>query len=122
MKAHRLLLAAAMLGVAPAAAQTPAVNGARQQGQIGERFDGYLGYTLTPSATLRSQVDSINIRRRSIYTNFAQSRRVTPYEVQITAGCQLLNRVRPGEVYLLSDGKWRRRVAGQPMVMPDYCG
>lgn len=122
MQAHRLLIAAALITVAPAAAQTPVIDAARRQGQIGERFDGYLGYAVTPSALLRSQVESINIRRRAIYTNFAQSRRVTPYEVQITAGCQLLNRVQAGEVYLLSDGKWRRRVAGQPMVMPDYCG
>jgi uncharacterized protein YdbL (DUF1318 family) len=108
--------------VAPAVAQTPAINAARQQGRVGERFDGYIGYAVTPPAALRSQVDSINIQRRALYTNFAQSRRVTPYEVQITAGCQLLARVRVGEAYLLSDGRWRRRVAGQPMVMPEYCG
>lgn len=121
MTPGKLLLMTGMLAVAPAAAQTPAINAARQQGQVGERFDGYLGVAVTPPAGLRSQVDSVNIQRRAIYTNFARNRRVTPYEVQITAGCQLLNRVQPGEVYLLSDGKWRRRVAGQPMVMPDYC-
>ena len=122
MSITRFLLIAALVGVAPAAAQTPAVDAARRAGQIGERFDGFLGYVETPPAMLRSQVDSINIRRRSIYTNFAQSRRVSPYEVQITAGCQLLAGVRPGEAYLLNDGKWRRRVTGQAMAMPDYCG
>ena len=122
MTLKRLLLAAGLAAVAPAAAQTPAINAARQLGQVGERFDGYLGYAVSPTAALRSQVDSINIRRRSIYTNFAQTRRVTPYEVQITAGCQLLARVQIGEAYLLSDGKWRRRAPGQPMAMPDYCG
>lgn len=119
-KAHRLLLAAGLMAVAPAAAQTPAIDAARRLGQVGERFDGYLGYAATPTAGLRSQVDSINIQRRAIYTNFARNRRVSPYEVQITAGCQLLDRVQVGEVYLLSDGQWRRRVVGQ-MVMPAYC-
>ena len=122
MNIARVLLVSALVGIAPVAAQTPAVDAARRAGQIGERFDGYLGYVGTPPAMLRSQVDSINIRRRAIYTNFAQSRRVSPYEVQITAGCQLLGRVQVGEAYLLSDGRWRRRIAGQPMVMPDYCG
>lgn len=122
MKAHRLLFAAGLMVVVPAAAQTPAVDSARRLGQVGERFDGYLGYAVTPTASLRSQVDSINIQRRAIYTNFARTRGVSPHEVQITAGCQLLNRVQVGEVYLLSDGRWRRRAEGQPMVFPAYCG
>jgi hypothetical protein len=25
-------------------------------------------------------------------------------------------------VYMLSDGKWRRRAAGQPAPVPGYCG
>jgi hypothetical protein len=118
-----LLLFAALvaLALAPAKAQTPLVDAARAAGQVGERFDGYLGFAAAVPANVRSQVDAINIQRRAIYTNFATRRRVTPYEVQITAGCQLLARVRAGEVYLLSDGQWRRRVAGQPMLMPDYC-
>ena len=116
-----VLLAALMIGCA-AVAQTPAVDAARRAGSVGERFDGYLGYASSPAAAVRSQVDAINIRRRSLYSNLAASRGVSPQEVGITAGCQLLRRVQVGQAYMLSDGVWRRRLAGQAASVPDYCG
>ena len=118
----RIAAAVAIAAAAPVAAQTPTVNAARAAGQVGERFDGYLGYARPVPAALRSQVDAINIRRRAIYSNFAASRGVSPQEVSFTAGCQLLARVAVGEVYLLSDNTWRRRSAGQRPPVPSYCG
>ena len=105
----------------PAAAQTPAVSAAIEAGQVGERYDGYLGVVATVTPAIRSQVARINIERRSIYSNFAARHRVSPQEVGITAGCQLLGRVGIGDAYLLSDGSWRRRAAGQPAPVPSYC-
>ena len=105
----------------PAAAQTPAVSAAIEAGQVGERYDGYLGVVATVTPAIRSQVARINIERRSIYSNFAASHRVSPQDVGITAGCQLLARLGAGQAYLLSDGNWRKRVAGQPAPAPDYC-
>ena len=118
---RRFVLFAALLTGGAAVAQTPAVNAARQSGAVGERYDGYLGLAGTPSSALRSQVDAVNIRRRSLYSNLATSRGVSPQEVGITAGCQLLQRVQVGEAYMLSDGAWRRRSAGQAPSLPDYC-
>ena len=115
-----LLLLVALLAV-PAVAQTPAVDAARAAGQIGERYDGYLGVAGPVSATVRSQVASINIRRRSLYSNLAASRGVSPSDVGITAGCQLLARVGVGEAYLWTEGGWRRRAPGQPAPVPSYC-
>jgi uncharacterized protein YdbL (DUF1318 family) len=112
---------AASLPAAITPAQTPAVNAARQAGLVGERYDGYLGLGAGASATLRSQVGAINIRRRTLYINLASSRRVSAQEVGITAGCSLLARVAVGEVYMLQDGVWRRRAAGQAAPVPDYC-
>ncbi|MEO8548162.1 MAG: YdbL family protein [Sphingomicrobium sp.] len=112
---------AATAAAMPAAAQLPAVDAARQAGLIGERFDGYLGVAVPPSAALRSQVAAINIRRRSLYSNLAASRGVSPQEVGITAGCQLLARVQPGQAYMLTDGQWRRRLPDQRPLLPDYC-
>jgi uncharacterized protein YdbL (DUF1318 family) len=103
------------------AAQTPAVDVARQTALIGERYDGYLGLVVTPSPGLRSQVAAINIRRRALYSNLAASRGVSPEEVGITAGCQLLARVQVGQAYMLADRHWRRRLPGQPPPIPDYC-
>lgn len=108
--------------IASAAMAQSAFFDARAAGQVGERFDGYLGYALVqPSAQARQQTEAINIRRRALYTDLAQRRGVGPQEVGITAGCTLLARVQVGESYMLADGQWRRRVAGQPAPVPDYC-
>ena len=118
---RKLLLAALVALAGPAAAQTPAIDAARAAGIVGERFDGYLGFAASPTAAVRSQVTSINIRRRSLYSNLAARRGVSPAEVGITAGCQLLARVGVGQAYLLSDGAWRRRAPGQAAPVPSYC-
>lgn len=107
---------------APAAAQTVStVVAARSAGIVGERYDGYLGFAATPTEQIRRQVGSINIRRRSLYTGLAARRGVNLQAVGIAAGCELLAQVKVGEVYMLNDGAWRRRVAGQAVSMPSYC-
>ena len=110
-----------LLAAGQAAAQTPAVDAARASGQVGERYDGYLGVAAPVSGIVRSQVASINIRRRSLYSNLAASKGVSPADVGITAGCQLLARVEPGEAYLWNDGVWRRRELRQDAPVPSYC-
>ena len=114
-------LLGALALAAPAVAQTPAVNAARAGGAIGERYDGYIGVAAPVSATVRSQVATINIHRRSLYSNLAARKGASPQDVGITAGCELLSRVEVGETYLLSDGVWRRRGPGQGAPVPPYC-
>ena len=116
-----ILLGAAAILAAPAAAQTPAVNAARTAGTVGERYDGYLGIAAAVSSGVRSQVATINIQRRSLYSKLAASKGASPQDVGVTAGCQLLARVGVGETYMWADGKWRRRAAGQGAPVPDYC-
>ena len=114
----------AMLGVvaAPAAAQSsPVIVAAKSAGQVGERYDGFLGYATAPGAALRAQVESINIRRRALYTDLAARRGASRVEVGITAGCETLATVGIGQAYLLGDNVWRRRGAGQALPIPDYC-
>ncbi|MFL6759756.1 YdbL family protein [Sphingomonas sp.] len=106
---------------AAAAAQTPMVNSARASGAVGERYDGYLGIAATVPSAVRVQVNTINIRRRSLYSNLAAAKGATPQAVGITAGCELLARVAVGEAYLWADGGWRRREPNQPPPVPDYC-
>lgn len=115
-------LAAALVAVAPAArAQTDALSSARAQGLVGERYDGYLGLAAQTTMAVRQQAAAVNVRRRALYTDLAQRRGVSPQEVGITAGCSLLARVQTGEVYLLQDGVWRRRDAGERAPVPSYC-
>ncbi len=104
----------------PAAAQTPALDAARAAGMIGERYDGYIGVSGPASAAVRNQVATINIQRRSLYSRLAASKGVSPQDVGITAGCQLLGRVGVGEAYMWADGAWRRVAPGRSAV-PDYC-
>ena len=120
----RFWLLAAVLGVvaAPAAAQSsPVIVAAKSAGQVGERYDGFLGYATAPGAALRAQVESINIRRRALYTDLAAKRGASRVEVGITAGCETLATVGIGQAYLLGDNVWRRRGAGQALPIPDYC-
>ena len=120
----RLWLALAAIGLTagPVAAQSsPIILAAKSGGQVGERYDGYLGYAAAPDARLRAQVESINIRRRALYTDLAERRGASRVEVGITAGCELLASVAVGEAYLLGDNVWRRRGPGQPLPIPDYC-
>lgn len=119
-----LPLLAIMVATIPASApaQDPsAIIAARRAGLIGERFDGYLGIVNpAASATVRRQVATINIRRRSLYSNLAARKGVSPEEVGITTACSLLRRIGVGEYYLLSQGGWRRVTPGQSPV-PSYC-
>jgi uncharacterized protein YdbL (DUF1318 family) len=118
----RLFLAGLMMSLAPpAAAQTPAVDAARAAGLIGERYDGYIGIAGPVAAAVRSQVASINIQRRSLYSSLAARKAVSQTDVAITAGCELLARVGTGQAYLWPDGVWRRRQPGQGAPLPPYC-
>ncbi len=95
---------------------------ARSAGQVGERYDGYLGFATQAAPTVQRQVNAINIRRRSLYIDLARRRGVTPQVAGLATGCELLTRVQVGEVYLLQDGTWRRRQPGQRIPPPSYCG
>ena len=119
------LLAAALLAVAAlATAQMSAgqaVAEAKANGLVGERYDGYVGLVRDIGPQLRHQIQAINIRRRSLYSQLATSRGVTLQEVGITAACQLLGTVGVGEYYAFADGTWRLRGRGQTAPVPDYC-
>jgi uncharacterized protein YdbL (DUF1318 family) len=106
-----------------APAQDPAeILAARRAGLIGERFDGYVGLvTSNVSQDLRRQVSALNIRRRTLYSNLAARKGVSPEEVGVTAACSLFRRIGVGEYYLLGQGGWRRVATGQSPV-PSYCG
>jgi uncharacterized protein YdbL (DUF1318 family) len=105
-----------------ALAQDPAaIASAKRAGLIGERYDGYVGLVNpNASAEVRRQVAALNIRRRSLYSNLAARKGVSPEEVGITAACSLLRRIGAGEYYLLGQGGWQRAVAGRS-PLPSYC-
>ncbi len=117
-----LLLLVGLVAITGPVVAQPALSQARAAGQVGERFDGYLGLASPASPMVRSQVNAVNIKRRALFSQLASRRGVAPGDVGVTAGCELLARVAIGEQYMLADGQWRRRSAGQPAPVPEYCG
>jgi uncharacterized protein len=120
-RAH-LIAALALLLASPVAGQSPQIAAAIAGGQVGERYDGYMGFATPPSPLVRRQVYAINIQRRNLYIDLSVQRNVTASVVGLTTACQLLRRLSPGEAYQLQDGVWRRWVPGQPAPVPAHCG
>ena len=120
------IAAAAVMGGAGAAYamfQADAAASLRATGQVGEQADGYLGIVGSVSASVRAQVDEINIKRRAYYTDLAARRGAKIEEVAATTGCELLrSKVAPGQYYRLTDGVWRQRNGSEPVPLPGYCG
>lgn len=118
-----LVVVVAAVGLAaPVAAQDRGALGAAiQSGQVGERYDGYMGFASSPSAEVRRQVSAINLKRRSLYLGLATQRHVNAQVVGIATGCELIAGLRAGQSYMLGDGVWHRLTPGQTPPMPDYC-
>ena len=116
-----LWIAAIALAAMPAAAQSPTIARAIQAGQAGERYDGYMGYVGAAPAEVRRQVNAINIHRRSLYIQLASRKNVTAEVVGFATACELFAQLPVGEAYMLDDGVWRRRAAGQTAPVPNYC-
>jgi len=112
-----------MMAVAvPAIAQMSAtIQAAKAAGQVGERYDGYLGMAGNAPPGVRREVESVNIRRRAHFSRLAAAKGVTPQDVGVTAGCITLRSVAVGEPYMLADNVWRRRTSMQSVPVPSYC-
>lgn len=113
----RTALATAAVGllVAPAYAQRdPAYAAARADGKVGEKMDGYLGIVGSATPDLSAMVDDINIRRRAVYAERAQSEGATLEEYAFTAGCLAISRTTAGEMYQAPNGSWKQRTSAPP--------
>ena len=122
--ASALGLAAALGGTGVAYAMFQDASAAlRASGKVGEQADGYLGVVGSADASLRAQVDAINIKRRAYYTELAGKRGAKIEEVAAATACEIFaSRVGPGQYYRLADGVWRQREGGAPVPRPSYCG
>ena len=120
-----IAIAAAVGGttVAYAMLQADASASLRASGKAGEQADGYLGVVGSADASLRAQVDAVNIKRRAYYTDLAAKRGAKIEEVAATTGCELLRtKVAAGQYYRTADGSWHQREAGAAVPLPAYCG
>jgi uncharacterized protein len=121
LKNPRLLIAAAVAGVALAGAgaawaqRDPAYAAARADGVVGEKMDGYLGSVTTPTASQRAMVDDLNIKRRAVYSEKASAAGATVEDYAFTSGCRLIAQTAVGEKYQAPDSTWRTRSAAPPL-------
>lgn len=120
--------ALASLSVGVAVAQVDdVVERARDQGLIGEQADGFVGVVTSPArapraidADLKARIDSINIKRRALYTDLSAQRGVTVNEVGAATACKLFaTRVAPGEFFRDETNTWKQRGAA-PATLP-FC-
>lgn len=109
-----LALGAVVLAGPAQAQRDPAYSAARAAGQVGEKMDGYLGFVVPPSGTLKALVDDLNIKRKAVYAQQAQAQHATLEEYAFTAGCLAIARTVPGEKYQAPDGSWATRGSGAP--------
>ena len=107
-----LLLAATQLS---AQAADSAYEAARSSGQVGEQTDGYLGFPTPPSAEVRRVADTVNIKRRAIYVERAQTKHQTVEDYAFTSACLLILKTKVGEKYQAPDSSWKVRSADAPL-------
>ncbi len=95
----------------------PAFQAARDQGLIGEKPDGYLGYVTSPSPAIDVLVKDINIKRKDAYTKAASANGATVEEMAFRNGCRLIaERVAVGEKYQTSSGSWVTKSEAAPVL------
>ncbi len=116
-----MLVAALMLSAtvttAAYAQRDPAYQSARSEGLIGEKADGYLGFVSTPSPAVKALVDDINIKRKAVYTEQAQTNGSTVEEFAFRNGCRLIKeKTVAGEKYQAPDKTWKTRDANPAIV------
>ncbi len=117
-----MIIAAALLGTTATSASAlqqrdPAFQAARDQGLIGEKPDGYLGYVTSPSAAIDALVKDINIKRKDAYTKAASANGATVEEMAFRNGCRLIGeRVAVGEKYQTPNGSWVTKTEAAPVL------
>ena len=105
------LLLILVLGVCGfASAADLSLGDAKQQGLVGEQYDGYLG-TVASSSTpaVRSLVTNVNTKRRAEYNRIAQANNLKLAEVETLAGKKSIQKTASGSYVKLQGQSWQRK-------------
>lgn len=120
-----MMIAALLLGATATGASAfqagrdPAYQSARASGLVGEKTDGYLGFVVPPSASVRALVEDINIKRKAAYSKEALANGATVDEMALRTGCRLIaERTVAGEKYQTPSGQWKTRDGSAPELDP----
>jgi len=83
------------------------IESAKAAGEVGERFDGYLGIVDDKSsAATRAMVEEVNAERRSEYEDIAKQNGVAVEQVAALSGKKLIQRTPSGQYIMPTRGRW----------------
>jgi uncharacterized protein YdbL (DUF1318 family) len=83
---------------------------AKQQGLVGEQYDGYLGVVAqAQSGTVQSLVTSINTKRRAQYQRIAKTNGISVADVEALAGQKALQKTAAGNYVKAQGGDWSKK-------------
>lgn len=103
-------LLAFTVGGALAAEPEYLLGTAKEAGQVGEKFDGYIGLVdQSAPEKIKKMVKDTNERREARYGSIAKKRGTTVESVAKQAAAKILKRVKPGEMIQTADGKWIKK-------------
>ncbi len=105
-----LLLALALILAPLSTAGASPLSDAKKAGEVGERWDGYVGVVEGKgSKKTRELVSEINAKRKTEYGKLAKKNKLSAAEVAAVAGKKLVKRAKPGQYVMPSKGKWVKR-------------
>ncbi|HUD49967.1 YdbL family protein [Parvibaculum sp.] len=87
------------------------LDGAKAEGLVGERQDGYVGVVAAnPPADLKRLVDDINLRRRGAYQKVvSQTPGATLAAVEKLAAAKLIAKTPSGQIVQDASGNWVKK-------------
>ena len=102
-----LMAAAFALALAATTALAGPLDGPKQDGLIGERPDGYVGFVVDEvPAEVKKLVDRTNKERRAEYEKVAQENGTSVEAVEAIFGEKLISRARSGTYVMDANGNW----------------
>lgn len=109
-KFFAVILSGILLFIMPLLAFGITLDDAKQQGQLGERPDGYMGIVKPPSSpdTVNLMKD-INNKRRDVYKGIAQKNGTALPAVEALAGKKAIEKTPSGQFIMQPNGTWVRK-------------
>lgn len=103
-------LAAILFSAIAAPALALDLDGAKAQGLVGERPDGYVGaVSSNPSGEVATLVSSVNTARKQQYTSIATKNAQPLTVVEKLAAEKLIQRLGSGQYYMDKGGNWVKK-------------
>ncbi|WP_439332002.1 YdbL family protein [Pseudoalteromonas caenipelagi] len=106
MKANKLIIAVAALGMAFSALALT-LDSAKEQGLVGETESGYLA-AVNGNAQVQALISDINAKRKAKYQQLAQKNGISLSQVEALAGKKAIEKTSTGH-YVQVNGRWVKK-------------